>query len=123
VEADPLNVLWADAVLVEVRASYDSLDLLVRESTGRAVTVTAVGHIGFQLVGLWDETVIESGDLVRAHPFAESCLASVAERAGDPPPASGSPSRDRGRFTTLAISLIDGAVLLVVAAEFQVTAA
>ena len=113
-----LNVLWADASLMEVHVGYDELELRLRESTGRTVKVTAVGHIGFELVGFWDETVIESAVLTSSNPFQDRCLASIGERLGDPPPATGSPDRDARSFATLAVTLSDGSVLLCSAARF-----
>jgi hypothetical protein len=114
-----LDILWADAQLNGVFATYDKVELEVRETTGRRVGVTAVGHIGFKLVGFWDETVIESADIVAAHPFADACLASISERLGEPAPETGSPERNSRDFVTLVVSFSDGAVLLCAAAELH----
>jgi hypothetical protein len=121
-DPEELDVLWADAQLIGIQASYDAFELALRETTGRAVRVVALGHIGFQLVGFWDETVIDSADLVPAHPFADLCVGSIAERLGGFPPATGSPARNGPRFTTLVVSLSDGATILCTAAAFQTAA-
>lgn len=118
-----LDILWADAQITSLTASYGKVELEVRETTGRQVRVVARGHIGFQLLGFWDEVVVESADLVRAHPFADQCLRSITERLGEPAPPTGSPERNSGEFVTLAVSLSDGAVLLCAAAAFNTEAA
>jgi hypothetical protein len=116
---DALDILWADAELNGVFATYDKVELELRETTGRRVRVIAVGHIGFQLVGFWDETVIESADIVSAHPFADACVRSISQRLGESAPATGSPERNSRDFVTLVVSLSDGAVLLCAAAELH----
>jgi hypothetical protein len=118
--SDRLDIRWADAQLSGVDASYERCEFEITETDGRRVRVLAVGHIGFQLTGFWDEIVIESADIVPAHPFAEQCLQSISERLGEPAPPSGSPERNSGEFSTLVVSLSDGAVLLCTAAKFQV---
>lgn len=116
---ESLDILWADAQITSLSVSYDSVELDVRESSGRRVRVVADGHIGFQLLGFWDEVVVESADLVPAHPFAEQCLTSIAERLGEPAPPTGSLERNSGKFRTLVVSLSDGALLLCAAARFH----
>lgn len=118
--SDVLDVRWADAQLSGIAASYDRCEFEIKETSGRRVWVIAAGHIGFQLIGLWDETVIESADIIAAHPFADRCLRSISERLGEPAPPSGSPGRNAGHFATLVLSLSDGARLLCTAAEFHV---
>jgi hypothetical protein len=118
--SDRLDIRWADAQLSGVVASYERCEFEITETSGRRVRVVAAGHIGFQLIGFWDEIVIESADIVPAHPFAERCLQSISERLGEPAPSSGSPERNAGDFSTLVVSLSDGAVLLCTAAEFHV---
>lgn len=115
---DDLNVLWADAALEGFAFDYDHVEIRIRESTGQRVTVQADGQIGVDVCGFWDETVIESGTLVEEHPFANECRRALVERLGSDLPESGSPRRNRGTFSTLVISLIDGTLMLCVAADF-----
>ncbi len=116
---DVLDVLWADAQIISVLVSYDNVEIGLRETTGRSVRVIAAGHVGVQLIGFWDEVVVESADIVPAHPFAERCLRSITERLGEPAPSTGSPDRNSRDFATLVVSLSDGAVLLCTAARFE----
>jgi len=115
-----LNVRWADAQLLGIAMSYDAVQIQLRESAGRLVTIVAKGHIGTELVGFWDEIVIESADIVEAHPFGDECLESIAERLGQRATDTGSPERNSRRFATLVLSLSDGAVFRCAAAEFSV---
>lgn len=115
-----LPIRWADAVLLDLAMSYDTIEVKVLESGGNEVTIVARGQIGLELVGFWDEVVIEDGTLVESHPFADRCLESISERLGWPAPASGSPERNRGRYATLVLALSDGSTFRCAAAEFVV---
>lgn len=115
-----LNVRWPDAQLLGISISYDAVEIQIRESGGHPRTIVAKGHIGTQLVGFWDEVVIDAADLVESHPFEDECLSSIAERLGWPAPDTGSPERNIRRFATLVLSLSDGTVLRCVAAQFTV---
>lgn len=117
-----LDVLWADAQLLGVSASYDTFELELCETTGRRLRVIADGHIGFELVGLWDETVIETADLVPRHPFVDRCMASIVDRFGESLPATGSPARNAQDFSTLVVTLSDGARLYCAAGAFRAAA-
>jgi hypothetical protein len=118
--SDPIEgVRWTDSYLLSAEIGYDVVQLRLREPSGAAVLVSALGHIGVSLVGFWDETVIETADLVDDHPFAERCFSSIAERYGSGVPDSGSPERNVRSYRTLVVTLADGASLLVSAAEFE----
>lgn len=111
-------VLWADAAIQTLVVTYDAVIVSLRESTGREVSLRCVGHIGLSIEGFWDEVVIDSADLVPSHPFMDRCLASLRERLGDVLPPTGSPSRDTLEFSTLVITMGDGARILCTASEF-----
>ena len=81
---------------------------------------TCVGHIGLSIEGFWDEVVIADADVVEFHPFLDRCLTSLAERLGDDLPATGSPARDGRQFSTLVVTLDDGARILCSAARFEI---
>jgi hypothetical protein len=116
------GVLWPDAEVEGLDVGYDTVVLSVRETTKRQIELRCWGHIGLSIEGFWDEIVVESADLVAAHPFMDRCLASLAERLGDQLPPSGSPARDTHEFATLVLTLGDGCRILCVAATFEVTA-
>lgn len=113
------DVLWPDAEIQGVVFNYDDVIVSVREPTGRQVDLRCLGHIGLSIEGFWDEVVVDSADLVATHPFMDRCLASLRERLGDDLPPTGSPSRDAQDFTTLVITLSDGARILCTASEFE----
>lgn len=112
-------VLWPDAEIQRVVVNYDDVCVSVRESTGRLVDLRCIGHIGLSIEGFWDEVVVDDAGLVAAHPFMDRCLASLRERLGDDLPPTGSPSRDAQDFTTLVITLSDGARILCTASGFE----
>jgi hypothetical protein len=113
-----LDVLWPDAELDSVFIDYDSARVTLRETTGSVVSVEGHGVIGTDLIGLWDEIVVSSGELVGGHPFAAQCWNAVQQRLGDGLSDSGSPDRNSRAFTTLVITLSDGCELRVVASRF-----
>jgi hypothetical protein len=118
-ENEPLsNVLWPDAEILSVHIDYHAVTLRIRETSGLERTVRCGGHIGYQLIGLWDEVVVESARLVREDPFLDDCLSAIRVAHGAPPPTTGDPARNRQSWRLLSIQLADGAVLRVAAADF-----
>jgi hypothetical protein len=113
------SVLWADAEITGIEVTYDAVVLVVREPTGRQVELRCGGHIGLSIEGFWDEVVVASAEILAAHPFRDICGASLARRLGQDLPPSGSPLRDRQDFSTLVVTLIDGAQILCVASVFE----
>lgn len=114
-----MDVLWADAELESLSLDYDAARLLVRETTGRVVTVVGSGVIGVELLGLWDEVIIERGEVVADDRFARDCYQRVMERVGPEVPDSGSAARNTRRFSTLRVDFIDGSHLRLAAAGFS----
>jgi hypothetical protein len=113
-----MDVLWADAEIESVSFDYDVARLTLRESTGHGVVVCADGLLGVELVGLWDEAIIESGAFVPDDEFGRRCLDAVERRMVGGVRDSGSPARNSGSFQTLVVTLIDGAELRITAASF-----
>lgn len=114
------GVRWPDAAIEGLRIDYDAVWLDVKESSGRGVELRCAGHIGFLIEGYWDETIIQSADVVTDHPFMRRNLESMRERLGAEPPTSGSPARNTGNYETLVVTLIDGVQILCTAAAFEV---
>src|SRR4051812_17646009 len=112
---DAPDVLWADAQLVGGDGSYGEFALALVEAAGRGMRLIGGGRMGFERVGFWDEVVVEGASVIAAPPFAAECIASIALRLGDPPP-SGSPEGNARGFSTLVVSLSDGARILCTAA-------
>jgi hypothetical protein len=115
-----LPVRWPDATVEGVKLDYDEARIRVREDSGRTVEVVAGGYIGYEIVGFWDETIVESASLQTGSDFLSRCVAKVRERNGDPPRESGSPDRNSGSFQALEITLIDGAQIFCAAARFEI---
>jgi hypothetical protein len=113
-----LDVLWPDAEIESLTFDYDRVRLMVREPTGRVVSVDAHGPVGLEVDGFWDEIIVADADLVENHPFAERCWDSVTSRTTDDPPPSGSPDRNMRSFLTLVVTLVDGCHVRIAAARF-----
>jgi hypothetical protein len=93
--------------------------LLLRETTGRVVTVVAGGVIGVELLGLWDEVIIEHGEVLADDPFDRDCYERVLRRLGPNVSNSGSTARNTRNFSTLRVVFTDGSELRLAAGEFS----
>jgi hypothetical protein len=98
---------------------YDCVSLQLKESDGTFRTVVARGYIGYRLVGSWDEIVIERAELHEQHPFIDDCVRSLNARLSSAWPDSGSEARNLRSWLVLMIHFSDGAVMAIVAAEFD----
>jgi hypothetical protein len=114
-----VDVLWPDANLESLSLTYDSITLVVREDEGRRrIEILGSGPIGLELTALWDDLVIAAGRLSPDHDFADRTWERIKSHYQREPPDTGSPSRNRRRFTTLEVTFVDGSQLLCAAAEF-----
>jgi hypothetical protein len=112
------DVVWTDAEIQSVRADYDTVCIELLESTGRRRVVKCRGHIGYQLVGFWDEIVVERAEFVERDPFLDDCIRAIRRANGEQPMESGDPIRNKRTWRVLLIHLADGAVLRVAAGQF-----
>jgi hypothetical protein len=103
-------VLWADSSLDGFEVGYEEFSIRIREEGGKALVVRCLGYIGFQMIGFWDEVIIETATLHSDHPFIADC-----ERRVKSLPESGSQMRSAIENRLLEITLIDGCQLLVCA--------
>ena len=118
-EHHPLeNVLWPDADLESITIDYDEVRISVAESTGRRMTVSCRGYIGYSMVGFWDEMIVERASCDPKDPFLAECVRSLESRYGGKWSDTGSPTRNRRSWNVLRVVLSDGAVLKVAAAQF-----
>lgn len=113
------DIYWPDSNLDSVTYEYDAVRIVVHEDEGATRTVLALGPIGVQHLGLWDEVIIERATLTDDHPFAALCWSEI-ERRGVGTWDSGSSDRNTRIFKTLEIVLQDGSSVLVAAASFEV---
>lgn len=118
-ENEPLlSVLWPDAEILSVHVDYHAVTLQIRETTGLERRIRCGGQIGYQLVGFWDEVVVESARVVLEDPFLDECLRTIRVACGATPPTTGNPARNRQSWRLLSIHLADGTVFRIAAAEF-----
>jgi hypothetical protein len=113
-----LNILWPDAEFEALRADYDTVAIDLRETTGAQVRVVAEGYIGFQLLGSWDESVVESGSVASSGTTLDACVGLLSSRGVNTSP-SGSPARNLGGWKQLTVRFGDGSELVVVAANLS----
>jgi hypothetical protein len=108
------SILWADASLEGLEVGYEELSIPVREETGARKVVRCLGYIGFQMVGFWDEVIIETVKVHSDHPFIGDC-----ERRLKSMPETGAKTRAATGNLLLEIMLIDGCRLWVCAHQFR----
>lgn len=108
------TIVWADASLESIQADYEEFAIRVREDTGGTKLLRCLGYIGFQMVGFWDEMIIEAATLHSRHPFIDQC-----ERRLKQLPEGGSKARTATGNRLLEITLIDGCRLWVCASQFR----
>ena len=76
---EQLGVRWADAALRSISVSYDDVVVVLepdedwrrQDSSGVSeVWIRCVGYLGIQIVGMWDESIVDHAVLHGDHPFA-----------------------------------------------------
>jgi hypothetical protein len=124
-----LGLAWADASLKSLTVTFDDV-LIVLDPTlveGRPeplLQVRCLGHLGLQLVGMWDENFVDHAVVHDHHPFATDCIRDIRRRhtaAGVVPGGTGTPDRNLDDVSTLEITMQDNMVILIVAAAFEVS--
>jgi len=108
------SISWADASLEKIETTYDDVALLLREDGGARRLLHCLGYVGFQMVGFWDEVIIEKATICSDHPFIAEC-----ERRLERLPASGTNTRHPTGNRLLEVTFIDGCRLWVCANRFQ----
>jgi hypothetical protein len=108
------GILWADASLEGVDAGYENFSIRIREEGGGRKVVRCLGYIGFQMVGFWDEVIIETARVVSSHLFIGDC-----ERRLRSLPETGAKGRKATANRLLEVVLIDGCKLWVCARQFR----
>jgi hypothetical protein len=115
------SILWPDSELERVCLDYDSVHIAVKEEGSVRRTLVCSGYIGVEVVGLWDEMVIEDAKLIDTHPRIDKCHAELKQRLGNAANAdTGSASRNSRKWKLLRIVFSDGLEMNVVASKFSV---
>jgi hypothetical protein len=107
------SVLWPDASLEGIQADYDAFILRITEDSGSTKVIRCPGYVGYQMVGFWDEVIIESSTIVSAHPFISECESRIKQL-----PEGGSADRSQTGNYLLEIVFIDGCKLWVCGKQF-----
>lgn len=117
------SVCWADATLEAITVDYETATVAIREPLGAYVRVDCSGYVGIEMVGFWDEIIIERAELLYEHEFLDRCAASIRGRLGDKLLPTGSPARNAGSLALLQITFIDGCQLRVALNDLRLTRA
>jgi hypothetical protein len=112
IEGDP--IFWADASLEKIETTHDDVALHLHEDTGAKKLLHCLGHVGFQMIGFWDELIIENATMPLEHSFIADC-----ERRLEKLPASGTATRHRAGNRLLEVTFLDGCRLWVCAHRFH----
>lgn len=116
-----ISVIWADAVLEQVKFDYSAVIISLREEFSKQVFIKCEGYIGVQVAGLWDEMVIETVNIYEDHPFQLECLEKIKIKYSGTPPLTGDESRNQEGKKTLVMRLSDGCELFCCATRFIAT--
>src|SRR5579883_3479862 len=105
-DIEGVPILWVDANLEKFEAGFDEVRIEVCEDIGSERSrklLRCFGYIGFQIIGFWDEMIIESANMHAKHDFIAECEGRVAGQS-----KSGSEYRIAEGNRLLAIEFIDG---------------
>ena len=116
------DVLWPDAELEKIEIDYEQVSIILTESSGASKCVICSGHIGYEMVGTWDEIVISKAEIFREHDFLKRCKDNVAKRLGKECTDSGSIARNKRQPFLLQVEFTDGSKFRVAASEFSASA-
>ena len=109
---------WADACIETVLVEYDSVRLTVADDGHRNRQVSCDGLVGLELVGFWDEMIIESVRLCDDGDLLRRSQALIDSRRRSP---AGNVARNAAACFQLDVALIDGCTLRVAAKELRVS--
>lgn len=112
------TVCWPDAHLEDVHIVRDTVTVRIRGHLDQVRTIRCDGHIGLSLGAVWDEGVIESGQLLDQHPLIDRSIAELAARPGVDFNDAGNPTRNQRSWRALVITLVDGCRVEIAAANF-----
>jgi len=107
------SILWPDASMKRLAAGYDELTVYLNEDNGVSKALHCKGYLGLQLVGFWDEIIVESASVYIDHPFIVECEQRVKNL-----PSAGTDTRSKSGNRLLEIIFCDGCKLWICAHRF-----
>lgn len=111
---DLKTILWPDAALQKFEANFERAVLHFIDTASVERLIYCEGYIGFQLIGFWDEVIIEKATLYSHHSFITQCESRLKVFA-----PSGEPLRSQKENRVLEVTFIDGCALLICANAFN----
>jgi len=106
-------ILWADASVEKFEADFDEFRVEVREDNSSRKLLRCLGYTDFQIIGFWDEMIIQRASVSTKHAFITECESQVAGQS-----KSGSEHRIAEGNRLLEIVFIDGCKLWICASRF-----
>ena len=107
------RVLWPDAHVDRLVIDFDDFKILLKPDAGQRLWLVCGGYVGYEVIGFWDEVIVESISVSDTGAFLDRCAARLTERLGDLPVASGSPARNARHLMQLDVKFIDGCQMTV----------
>ena len=105
---------WPDANVDRFVIDYDDFKILLEMDGGERIWLVCGGYVGHEVVGFWDEMIVQRISVSGAGALLDRCVAGLKERLGAVPAVSGSPARNGRHLMQLDLTLIDGCEVSVV---------
>ena len=107
-------------MIESLTVKYDSVSIeLTEDYTNRRFRVTCLGFIGIEVIGFWDDQIIDRAELSPRHEFINTTTEQMFKHVRFPRD-TGCIERNRGKFELLEIILIAEARIRIVFNELQV---
>jgi hypothetical protein len=100
---------WADWSLEKIDIGFEEVSVLVRsDGGGRTANISCGDYIGVEMLGQWDESIIEDINVEPGGKLASDSIETVKEHYGENPSVPGCNKHLDGEWVQLDVKLIDG---------------
>ena len=121
---DPYSITLetlADYNIDKVEQDFEVITIYLRDwSIDSTVIIRCKEYIGQELLGLWDDTIIESISIENTGSFIDKSLRRVVELYDEPNTIPGCTKNTNKQWKQIIIKLIDGVEFKVACADIQV---
>ncbi|MEI9961405.1 MAG: hypothetical protein WDM76_09855 [Limisphaerales bacterium] len=108
------SIFWPDSSIKKLEAGYEEFIIEIHDDMGGKKFLHCIGYVGFQMIGFWDEVIVEKAMLHVSHQFIDDCEQRLKQL-----PQSGSTARITTGNRMLEILFIDGCKLWICASQFR----
>lgn len=103
------NCSWADWNLKKIEIDFEKITILVSNSEDETlVNIICIGYVGFQIIGHWDEAIIEDIKVENEGNLINDSIKMVRKQYGDEPVVGGGVKNIDDTWFQVNIKLIDG---------------